>query len=225
MSLLTKYPRLKGCIFVVTYGRSGSTLLQKMLQTLQNSCIRGENYAALEPLFRAHKRATAARNQFGKLAVQSDDPWYGAHRIDPDSFGEKLAEIFVEEIIKPKVDVKWVGFKEIRYIENRDDLGSFINFITSYFPNPYIVFNSRNTDDVLSSGWWKGGDELKSRDAIKNLDEFFKQYSQEHPRNSFHAQHEETAKDPSSLAPLFQMLGEPMDIDTLRAYAATRLTH
>src|SRR6056297_391020 len=40
-------------VFVVTYGRSGSTLVQNLLNGLPGACVRGENENLLAPLVRA----------------------------------------------------------------------------------------------------------------------------------------------------------------------------
>ena len=43
----------EGFVFVVTYGRSGSTLLQNVLNTIPGYCIRGENANTLAHLAKA----------------------------------------------------------------------------------------------------------------------------------------------------------------------------
>lgn len=40
-------------VFLVTYGRAGSTLTQKYLNSLPDVCVRGENGNLLYHLFRA----------------------------------------------------------------------------------------------------------------------------------------------------------------------------
>ena len=54
-----KYPNLKGTLLIVTYGRSGSTILQSLAQTIPGCHTAGENYNALEGLFRASQRILA----------------------------------------------------------------------------------------------------------------------------------------------------------------------
>ncbi|HEY8594864.1 MAG TPA: sulfotransferase [Devosiaceae bacterium] len=225
MSLYQFYPRLKGCIFIVTYGRSGSTLLQKALQTLPDSCIRGENDGILVQLYRAYQKANFARGQFGKLPTASDNPWFGADRIDPQSFGEQLSEVFIREIIRPQSNVRWVGFKEIRYSELKEDFVSFFDFARKVFPNLFIVFNSRNVSAVRESGWWAKMDPDNVAKIISEMDARFSSYSQSAPHCTFHAHHEETSTNPSSLSALFEMLGEPMDIERLRLAVTSKLTH
>ena len=45
--------RIDKTVFVVTYGRSGSTVLQNMLNALPGHILRGENANLLAPLVRA----------------------------------------------------------------------------------------------------------------------------------------------------------------------------
>ena len=75
------FPQLRKTVFVVTYGRSGSTLVQNMLNALPSACVRGENENLLAPLARAwnvvlHSEQGAKMRQTGTLSVPSD-PWYG----------------------------------------------------------------------------------------------------------------------------------------------------
>src|SRR5690606_768941 len=65
-------------LFIVTYGRSGSTLLMSILDTLPGFCIRGENGGVLYDLFTFHTKATNAREKWsGRKPLEPLHPWYG----------------------------------------------------------------------------------------------------------------------------------------------------
>jgi hypothetical protein len=51
--------------FVVTYGRSGSTLLQGLLNSIPRYCIRGENYNAMFYMFRAYQQLEGGSEEIG----------------------------------------------------------------------------------------------------------------------------------------------------------------
>ena len=65
-------------VFVVTYGRSGSTLLQKVLGDIDGYHISGENNNALYGLYQSFKFANMAKMRFGQEMTKHDNPWYGA---------------------------------------------------------------------------------------------------------------------------------------------------
>ncbi len=220
-----RYPNLKGTIFIVTYGRSGSTLLQSLLQSIPGAHIVGENYNALEGLFRAGRSARKSRKTWGKKPQPATHPWHGADRIDPDRFERRLARIFVQEILQPPPDVRWIGFKEVRYQGLGEDFPAFLNFCRRTFPNPFFVFNSRNGADVAQSKWWARQPREKVLTMVETMDARFARFTAAHPEISYHAVHETTVADPASLQPLFDKLGEPFDIGAAQKALQKRLTH
>ncbi len=92
---------IKRYVFIVTYGRSGSTLLQKIIGKAPGFCIAGENKDALFGLYDSCRSVAYAKRHFGRPVTTSDNPWYGAERLDPVQYVGKLSELFVNEIIKP----------------------------------------------------------------------------------------------------------------------------
>lgn len=151
--------RLRGRrhVFIVTYGRSGSTLLMNVLNSADGCCVRGENNGALYTLFESYKGVLNAQ-QYRDFVMESHrqtSPWFGLSDINVDEYGKKLAKAFVAEIIHPPALDFLVGFKEIRYTDDDiDDLDGFLKFVVKSFPNAKIVFNHRNLPDVIKSKWW-----------------------------------------------------------------------
>ena len=64
----------EGYLIVVTYGRSGSTLLQSILQSIPGYSFTGENNNVLLPLFHAFLRAEDAKKRFGKTKKAKERP-------------------------------------------------------------------------------------------------------------------------------------------------------
>ncbi len=106
-------------VFVVTYGRSGSTLLQSLLNSCKGVQIRGENGNVLYHLYRAAMAARSTR-QIGKTpqTVVPDGPWYGAGEVRPVLFESELIGNFVRTVLAPDDGIQVTGFKEIRYNRN-----------------------------------------------------------------------------------------------------------
>ncbi|MBV1900860.1 MAG: sulfotransferase, partial [Kordiimonadaceae bacterium] len=129
-------------IFIVTYGRSGSTVLQGLLQAIPGYFIRGENMNTLFPLYKACTAAHTARYTHGKNPHGQDDPWFGADVIKPEVFTKRIVDTFIEEILQPPADARVVGFKEIRFHEGGSEhFEPFLNFIFEHFPGCKFIFN------------------------------------------------------------------------------------
>ena len=223
----TQYPNLKGTIFIVTYGRSGSTLLQSMLQGIPGAHIIGENFGALYHLFSGFQRIAKTRRKWGQKEQPMNSPWYGADKLAPVRFRDRMIDLFVEEVIQPPKDVRWYGFKEIRYGEGviGNDFEAYVGFLRRAFPNAYIVFNSRNGEDVSKSRWWKKSKPEDVQDMVRTMDAKFEAYTREFPEQCFHARYEDTVADPTCLKPLFVMLGEPFDADRAQEVLGVKLKH
>lgn len=143
-------------VFIITHGRSGSTLLQNLLNTAFGGCIRGENNGALVGLQMLYERAGAARRDFGKAPHPPHHAWYGADLIRPSSLLEACRKIAITEIIRPPEGSPFCGFKEIRFQPwHVKDMGKYLDFIEAAFPGALIIFNVRNVEDAARSGWWK----------------------------------------------------------------------
>ena len=222
---MSRYPKLKGFIFIVTYGRSGSTVLQSILQTIPRSHISGENYNALYGLHQSVASVRRTKRIWGKKERAANHPWYMADTIDPNRFAHRLTKVFVEEVIRPPTDVTWIGFKEIRYPQTNENFERLLNFMRKKFPNSYIVLNSRRTEDVVKSKWWAKKPEAEVTRLIKGMDGRFASYAEKYPDSCFHVHHQETVLGAQNLLPLFEALGEEMDQDRVNSILSLKLKH
>ncbi|MFW2545246.1 sulfotransferase, partial [Primorskyibacter sp. 2E107] len=214
-----------GTLFIVTYGRSGSTLLQSLLQTIPGAHIRGENGGALQGLFQS---ATALRKAHGEHGVERqppDHPWHGMAEVNVDGYEKGLAQVFVNQVLRPPQEARWIGFKEVRYLQMGPNLPQLMTFCRRVFHNPFFVFNSRNAEDVRQSKWWAEHPADVVTAQLRRADEAFQRYSGNHPRISHHVQYEDLVADPSVLIPLFDKLGEPFDAARVAQVMSKRLTH
>ena len=143
---------------VVTYGRTGSTVLQAALNSLPGVLVRGENYASLRGLrdYVQSVAATADRHHAGR----PDHPWFGSARLDPPAVVDSLREHVVSTLLRPARDTRIVGFKEIRYepghFADYDVLLDYLLFLNTLFPGMRYLMNVRDPQDAARSGWWPG---------------------------------------------------------------------
>lgn len=218
----TARPRM--FIFIVTYARSGSTLLQKILAEIPGSHIMGENGDVLAGLYAAYRSAANSRDdQGGERRERSGDPWRGAHRIRPNRFNRRMIKLFVEEVLRPPSNAWLIGFKEVRYFDH-DDLEAYLDYLRMSFPSSLFVFNRREGAAVASSGWWREhpadiATEVEKFDA--KVDDYLALY----PEAGMVVRYEDYCRDPAHLRPLFSRLGVQFNSERLHLLMAERLTH
>lgn len=166
-------------ILIVTYGRSGSTLLMSLLNTIDGVLIAGENYNVCLHLFRAYKALLKAKKMVQRTL--STDPFFMAHNFDIEIFIKDAYMLIKNQIVGTNENVKCWGFKEIRYTKfeflSDESLEDYLDFLRLLFPNCAFVFLTRNHDDVIKSGFWK----KMNSDDVKEILVYF-----EDKMNSYH---------------------------------------
>ena len=105
-------------MFIVTYGRSGSTLLQGVLNALPGYLIRGENGGVLHDLFRYHQVITDRiewMDARGESSLDPTHPFYGLHAYPTQAALEGQRRLAVDTVLRPEPDTRVTGFKEVRW--------------------------------------------------------------------------------------------------------------
>jgi hypothetical protein len=221
--------RPDGYVFIVTYGRSGSTLLQNVLNSIDGYCIRGENNNSLFHLARAWEAIDQSEPIRGmrhkKERSEQTHPWYGAELIESRNYARSLANVFVREVLNPPVGTRVAGFKEIRFHINGPHFRTHLNFIHDVFPNARFIFNTRSHAAVEKSGWWAEMDPAKVRETLSWAEQLFMRYLEEYPERGIHMHYDDYAGEPQALERLFDFLGERYDAPMVRRIMDTRLTH
>ncbi|MAB71958.1 MAG: hypothetical protein CMJ54_05585 [Planctomycetaceae bacterium] len=156
-------------IFLLGSGRSGTTLLQKILNSADDVMIWGEHGGFLEQIARAyfhHTEKSKVNQAIFRQNPVAKDPnldfnrlmltdigyclmnWYGRREVAANFAG--LIESFFHP---PGMKKRHWGFKEIRY--GRDDRT--IEMLAELFPTARFVLIVRNPVDVIASqaamGW------------------------------------------------------------------------
>lgn len=218
-----------GYVFVVTYGRSGSTVVQNLLNAIPGYCIRGENGNALSGLARSWHLMNVAEPRIGLKArgVPStpEEPWYGAELAEPWRYGSYLANVFVREVLALPAGTRVGGFKEIRFHTEPQFFQPYLGFIRRFFPKARFIFNTRSHDAVLKSGWWADMDETRARKQLEQAEALFAAHIAAHPTISLHLHYDDYAGNPEGFRPLFDFLGEPFDQDLVAGVLNRRLDH
>ena len=207
-----------GYAFIVTYGRSGSTLLQGILSSSPGWLIRGENGDAMRSLYEFHRDCIAGRAQRTAAAAGDvTDAWFGMEDFPTAASLRHIRALALSTILRPESDTRVVGFKEIRWWHH-DDLIEYADFLRQVFPGARFVVNTRRLEDVAKSKWWADLD-----DPIATLTEYEKRILalRDHlGDDAFHVRYDDHVADPRTLAPLFEWLGETYDDARVREVLA-----
>ena len=219
------FPNLRRNIFIVTYGRTGSTLLQNLMMTIPGCDMGGENHNIIESIWHAAIRCRMARNTWGAQPQPASHPWYGSDRMKPMLFARGLLNSFVMNVLCPPRGCRYFGFKEIRYNSWGDRLPEVLDFMRFHFKDAFFVFNTRHVDAVTRSAWWKDWKHEDVVDLVQGMDRRFSEYHTAHPEFTSLLRYEDFSTDPQALRPLFDKLGETLDEDAVRTVLANKLKH
>jgi len=208
-------------ILIISYGRSGSTLLQGILNTIDGVLLRGENGNIFFDLFKTYQKLIDLKNSH-KNAVLPNQPWYGMSFFDEDQILSQYQELAKGILLADqysKASEMCVGFKEIRYDEIGDELELYLDFLGRLFPKAAFIFNTRNLKDVAKSAWWKEVDENTVVKKLSEIQARFEAYARGRD-DCFGIRYEEVVAKGEKLVELYNFLGatyQPEIIDAVLA--------
>jgi hypothetical protein len=216
---LARDPQTYSYVFIVTYGRTGSTLLQGLLNSIPGYLIRGENDGALEFMFESYRRMNERiGTQKGSKPV---NPWFGLSDYSPEHAAQSIRRHMQDVFLRPQPDTRVTGFKEIRWWRRRD-LVETLEFTREVFPGARFLLNTRNIDDVIQSKWWA---ERDREESLARLADYEVRLHDAHRRmgdSTYFLRYEDYVADPGVFEGLFDWLGEPFDRERVDEVMATR---
>ncbi|TAN66279.1 MAG: hypothetical protein EPN17_14510 [Methylobacter sp.] len=198
-------------VLIVTYGRSGSTLLQGLLNSIDGCLIRGENHNFCYGLFKAYEAITNTKNHYDNetKSFEATHPWYGAALLDENRFIEDARKLVLNQLNPDALQLNCIGFKEIRYVDCLTRLGEYLNFLEKLFPNPAFIALTRDHDQVMSSGWWQKRQDAKKTEArLTEFEEYISYYGK-NKNNVFHIDYSDMINQTQNLQKMFEFVGVP----------------
>ena len=195
-------------LFVVTYGRSGSTLLQGILNSIPGYLIRGENGGALYHLFRFHSTIEWERDQNRRGQIlDSRSPYFGIDEYASDQAVSDMRALVVRNLLRPSPGVRVVGFKEIRWFQREWE--DYLDFIERLFPDARFIINTRNLNEVAKSQWWAKCDDPLA--TLTRQEERLDRIAERLDGTAYRVHYDDYVADSRVLSGLFAWLGEPFD--------------
>ena len=143
-------------LFVVTYGRSGSTLLQGILNSVPGVTVRGENGGLLLDLYRMHTTATGHRERLRERATAGRAPVVGHRRVPRPAGVPRVPEPPAGDGATARPGHPHGGVQGDRLGPRRHARraagGAGVH--RQVFPGARFVLNTRDLVDVAQSKWW-----------------------------------------------------------------------
>ena len=215
-------------VFVVTYARSGSTLLQSLLNACPGVQIRGENSNALYHLYQAAQSLHETRKHGRHPQTKAEDqPWFGAFKTRPKMFEAALMGNFVRNVLAPDDGITVTGFKEIRYnrmFVPKADFAPYMDFLLAQFPQSKLVFNTRSAGDVARSAFLAQQKPEQVMSWVADADASFASYDAGSDRTIL-MRYDDYTRDHSHIHRMFAFLGLTCSAAAVEQVFAKPLTH
>lgn len=197
-------------ILICATGRSGSTTMQRIINTIPNTNICGENYGALNSLLEFYHRIkyTTANYVPGHLNPASYDDiisknvkpaWYNSYDFQKTV---TMIKILITSLFKKSDTTNIWGFKEIRY--DKGDI-KYVKIFKELFPQTKVIIQIRENIKAQSqSSWMK--DDKNSLKYLNNLNNVFYKFYQENTDFCYFITFEKMF-DTQQLKNLFKFIG------------------
>nr|WP_170951247.1 sulfotransferase [Synechococcus sp. UW106] len=201
-------------VFIITYGRSGSTLLQGVLNSINGLLVRGENYNSFFSLYEFVRNMEIAQDYGpGWESFFPSGPWFGACLMSRKLIMQILRDAARKILLADLLDdtaVTAIGFKEIRYPEIGDDLPGYLHFLEELFPKSAFIINTRDHAATAESAWWADQSSDEVRLVLNQTESYFKNFAVSR-NNCFEISYSDVVDRGIRLRELFDFLGATFD--------------
>jgi hypothetical protein len=170
-------------VLICATGRSGSTTMQRIINSVPNSNICGENFGAINSLLEFYKRIKTTTFDYvpGHLRPASYEDiiskdvkpsWYNSYNFQQTV---SMIKILIASLFKNKESTNMWGFKEIRY-DNGDI--KYLREFKELFPQTKVIIQIRGNIAAQSQSSWlkKDKNAVQYLNALNN--EFYNFYNQ-----------------------------------------------
>jgi hypothetical protein len=194
-------------LIIVTYGRSGSTLLQGILNSSDQVTIYGENGDFLRPFYNGYvKLKDIEKFKTNGASVLPSHSWHGIEYFSISSYLKSI-QLLVGNFF-PK-DKELTGFKEIRFNLLKKQLPNYLDFLKQVWPEVCFVFLTRDLEEVCNSAWWKNQDPEELKEKLTEFEQNGQSYLEQHSSYCFGIDYSEVVENGEKLKSLFQFIGLP----------------
>ena len=210
-----------GYLFIVTYGRSGSTLVSGLLNSVPGYVIRGENRDAVYHLYRYHQTLLTESRRGPRQALRErTHSFFGIGDFPPQQSLDGIRRLVLDTVLRPPPKTRVTGFKEIRWYQ--PEVEGYVEWLREVFPGARFLVNTRNHADVAKSKWWAAGDPDQTAEKLSAIEERILAIADDLGDAAYRIHYDDYVADPGVLRGLFEWLGEPWDEEAVRAVMAVK---
>lgn len=198
-------------IVIVSYGRTGSTLLQGLLNSINGVLVRGENNDLFAHFWEANKALSMGAGVYSSF--YPNHAWFGRVYFDELRWWADLRRLARNYLLADQQDnpnVHCLGFKEIRFNRRGSELGGYLEFLERLLPNCCFLFNSRDHQEVLRSGFYKDSDTTNAKQELSQLEKAFHSFAADRS-NCFEISYHDLKTRSPRLQEMFGFLGATYD--------------
>ncbi len=205
-------------IFVLASGRSGSTLVQGILNSIDEVKISGENNGVHRRLIESYSLLKRAIHRHAGFSHEVETPWYTIGKANLEDFGRELRLAFEKNILQPEPHHKTIGFKEIRYnFPTRADLEHHLDTIREIYPSAGFVLNTRNINDIILSN--ARAKHAAAERHLRQLNQWLGEIAGERDDCCL-VHYDDYVANPARLKTLFDFVGAEFDLARVNAVLA-----
>ena len=226
----------QSCLFIIAHGRSGSTLLLRILNSLPGYNICGENWGAFAGLsnFYTNILKTKNSNEFIGEKEYSENcvkpSWFNV--FDIESVKNDL-RVLIKNMYNPRDEFTVWGFKEIRFGLNvpYENFKSQLEFLKNLFPKAKFIFNVRLIDELIASmsdhdwikhdKWW--GNPQRAEKLLVTQKNHFEKFYQSNPDYCYLISYEDVFAKNDRFHDLFKFLDTDYNTEQIQDIIGIRL--
>ena len=217
-------------VYVVTYGRSGSTLLTGYLSHLPGFDIKGENYLFPLPLADAQRLLAEAQGLHYSGRELPASPWYGSQLFSTVQWKRDMRRALLNQLYPRHRIPKTIGFKEIRwwYRTTDADFEEKLSWLLNVRAPGAVIFLTRDLDKTMAGAWWAKESEEQRAESRAGLEAFERRalaYAAAHPEHSVHVTYEDFCADSNAAQRVCRLLGVPFREDVYKQTMGERYSY
>ena len=206
-------------ILILTYGRTGSTLLTGVLNAIPGVLVRGENQNMFAGLYLGYKRLLSTQTMYGAYSQQPTSPFFGINNMCGERYLAWARKLAYDQLVSGAADpVHVYGFKEVRYTravleaDGIGELAPYLDFLAELFPNPAFIVLTRAHGDVAASSFWRSVSEDEAYRQMQFFDEDMRSWGSGR-EDVLWLDYDDALAGPKPYRAVFDFLGVPYEVD------------
>ena len=209
-------------VVVVTHGRSGSTLVQALLNSFDGWRIKGENMDFPRGLYQADRDMRRTLREQWRDSKSPSAPWFDSTSYDASAFRADLAQALRRQLARGAAPGETTfGFKEIRFDDMTADgpepLLDYVDFLADALSPCKFILLSRDIAQTARSGWFAEMAPEAVEAQLRPFQGALDQIARNRPEDAFRIDYADLKVGSQRLLEMLEFLDLPQDEDRVEA--------